>query len=80
MILRLNLQPVLKGKVSINFLLKFDHVQKEEEGWDNEFVVQSNEVMYIPANIGSWYYEMKYYLQHELRPTYLDSNKSRASR
>ena len=52
----------------------------DEEGWENDLEVCTNENFYIPSPIISWYYAIKYYLTHGISPHYVDLEKKRALR
>ena len=54
-----------------------DPQMEQEEGWDNDFDMLQNEVLYIPASTNSWYNDLKYYLTHGSSLKHLDARKKR---
>lgn len=66
----------MRGQVLLKLAAEAqDHVNTNEDGRENELSMHNNEIEYVPTNRYSWYYELKYYLQHGLSPTYLDPRK-----
>ena len=54
-----------------------DPQMEQEEGWDNEFDMLQNEVLYILASTNSWYNGLKYYLTHGSSLNHLNARKKR---
>jgi hypothetical protein len=50
-----------------------DTAIKDEEGWENEFSIYTNEVLYIPAITDSWYTDMTFFLHHGTCPRHMNS-------
>jgi hypothetical protein len=49
-----------------------DVVLKEEEGYENELFVCSNDITFIPPPHGSWYSDMIYLLHHGTCPNHMN--------
>ena len=52
--------------------------QDDKAGWENEASMYTADVLFIPTDMDSWYYDLKYYLQHGSSPNHLDANNNRA--
>lgn len=57
-----------------------DQAVEEDQGWDNELAVMSNEVLFTTTQESSWYADMKYFLHHGACPSHLGPRERRALR
>jgi hypothetical protein len=54
-----------------------DDEEQEEDGWKDEPTMYTQQVPYVPAIEGSYYNDLKYYLQHGTTPDHLNAKKKR---
>jgi hypothetical protein len=54
--------------------------QTDEGSWENEVSIYTVNVLFIPTNMESSYYELKYYLKHGYNLNHLDAKRRRALR
>jgi hypothetical protein len=55
-----------------------DIEEQEEDGWQDEPIMYTQQVPYVPAIEGSCYNDLKYYLQYGTTPDHLNAKKKRA--
>jgi hypothetical protein len=57
-----------------------DYEDQEEDGWQEEPTLYTQQAPYIPSIENSWYNDLKYYLQHGTAPDHLNAKQRRALR
>ena len=57
-----------------------DSEDQEEDGWQEESTMYAQHVPYIPTIEGSYYNDLKHYMQHGTPPYHLNAKHKRALR
>jgi hypothetical protein len=61
---------IVKGQGLCKLVTQGDDIEEQEEdGWQDEPIMYTQQVPYVPAIEGSCYNDLKYYLQHGTTPT-----------
>jgi hypothetical protein len=79
--LEFKLANIVNGQGLCKLVTQGDDVEEQEEdGWKDEQIMYTQQVVYVPSIEESCYNDIKYYLQHGTTPDHLNAKQRRVLR